>query len=325
MVITESQHVALRQHHALRFACCAGGIEQHKRLCLVAFGCVLLHVLEALRRITAVQRQQGLTGLRNRQWHEHHQLIARDGIAHCKLAAGCRIIRINRIGQRIYFRIGQPFIARHYADGIRLFFHTLFEARYQTVRLRQHHELRRIASVEPLGLLRIAVLDVAHALRRSHRTQDGAIGLSELLHVCVGVISGGVRHLEGVLVVVLEEFAAEFPARRRLPEVGIRHRLAIQMQTAFVRQHGTLIDEHHLIVQPEVAHGILVGVVLILAREVGLGAEGGHEFAKLGFTGKADEHRQGVHHHRGGHECAAVAASPEDRAERSCFFGSIRR
>ena len=95
------------------------------------------------------------------------------------------------------------------------------------------------------------------------------------------------------------------------------------MQTAFVRQHGALINEHHLVVEPQVAHGVRIGVVLVLLRESELLV---HVAEHVGYRGVGfglHEHRQGVHHHRDSAQGAAVAAPPESRAVRGFLLGAV--
>ena len=88
------------------------------------------------------------------------------------LAAANCVLRVESIGEFIHLRVRQSLIAGYYADSVRMFGDVLLEASNEGIFLPPlRGELGRgfrISFVQPLDLLLIAILDVAHFLRRYH-------------------------------------------------------------------------------------------------------------------------------------------------------------
>ena len=80
-----------------------------------------------------------------------------------------------------------------------------------------------ISKVQPLDLLLITILNLAHVLRRHHRAENHAIGLSQLLHERIGVVRRAVTYLEPISLVYLLQLDAQFPTGDWFAEIYERY------------------------------------------------------------------------------------------------------
>ena len=239
------------------------------------------------------------------------------------IAAALGVLRVKAGGEPIYLGVGKSSVTCHHTDSVRLFGYMLLEQSHQTTFCRLR--IFGITLIQPLQLAIRAVLYLAHFVRCEHRTHDHRVRLSQFSKERLAIVRRAVTEFERILSAHFKQFGAEFPSGRRTTHVGVRHQCFSQVQTAFVCQHGALVHKHHLIVQSQVAHGVLISIVLVTLRELQLLV---HRVQHVGYRGIScglHEHRQGVHHHRNRTQCAAVATSPERRAVRSFLLGTVGR
>ena len=296
MEIAEGEDITLAEHDALRRAGRTGSIEEDERIASFVLSSIGTHEVESLSGVAAIQRHRRHTGFGNRQGHNDHLLVTRHGVTDDMLAATLGVLRIDGVRQFIHLGIGQAGITGNDADGIRLVDDMLFESRYE--RALYGLGIFGVECIEPCDLFGRAVGDLAHVLGRHHRTEDHAVGRSQLLQERFRIVGGVVTEFEGVLSVGLKEFGAQFPSRCGFTQVGIGHQRLAEVQTAFVGQYGTLIHEHDLIIEPEVAYGVRIGVVLVFLRKVELLVHAPEHIGDRRVGLGLHEHRQGMYHHR---------------------------